>query len=113
MLIRTVNDFGIKACRDRTHPGAWVGDEEIATIGLRVRRWVSMHGFALNINPKLQQFSLINPCGFSDRRATSISNLLSQDVSMAAVTERLLAHFSEVFDAHMELGSDILTRSYI
>lgn len=111
VIIRTVNDFGIKACRDRNHRGAWVGDEEIAAMGLRVRRWVSMHGFALNVNMDLEPFSLINPCGFTDRRATSISNLLSQDVAMAAVTESLLAHFSEVFDAQMKQGSDILARS--
>jgi lipoyl(octanoyl) transferase len=67
-----------------------------------------MHGFALNVNTNLDHFSFINPCGFSDIKATSISNLLSQDISMEAVTERLLAHFSQVFDAQLEGGSDIL-----
>jgi lipoyl(octanoyl) transferase len=67
-----------------------------------------MHGFALNVNIDLEQFSLINPCGFSDRKATSISALLSQGVSMETATEKLLAHFSEVFNAQMEQGSDIL-----
>jgi len=108
VIIRTLKDFGIKACRDNTHPGVWVGDKEIAAIGLRVRKWVTMHGFALNVNTESESFSLINPCGFSDRTATSISKLLSQDVSVAAVTERLLVHFSKVFDAQMEWGSDML-----
>jgi len=113
VVIRTLNDFGIKAGRDKTHPGVWVGNEEIAAIGLRIRRWVSMHGFALNVNTDLEPFSLIHPCGFSDRRATSISHLLSQDVLMAAVTERLLAHFVEVFNAQIEWGTNMLVRSYI
>ena len=48
LIIRTLSDFGINACRDRNHAGVWVEDKEIAAIGLRIRRWVSMHGFALN-----------------------------------------------------------------
>jgi lipoate-protein ligase B len=110
VIIRTLNGFSINACRDRSHAGVWVRGKEIAALGLRISKWVSMHGFALNVNPNLKQFSLINPCGFSDRKATSISNLLSQDVSMDAVNENLLAHFSEVFDSQMEQGSDILAR---
>lgn len=109
VIIRTLNDFSINASRDSSHAGVWVRDKEIAAIGLRVSKWVSMHGFALNVSTDLEQFSLINPCGFNDRKATSISSLRSQDVSMEAVTEKLLARFSEVFNAQMEPGSDILT----
>jgi len=111
VVIRTLSDFSIKAGRDRTHRGVWVGNEEIAAIGLRVRKWVTMHGFALNVNTDLEPFSLINPCGFSDRGATSISALLSQDIPMAAVTESLLVRFAEVFDAQIEPGLDILARN--
>ncbi|MBA7687714.1 Octanoyltransferase [subsurface metagenome] len=112
VIIRTLNDFGIKASRDKAHRGAWVGDEEIAAIGLRVRKWVTMHGFALNVNTNLEPFSLINPCGFSDRGATSISALLSQGIPMATVTERLLARFAEVFNARIERGTDTLARNH-
>ena len=108
VIIRTLNDFSITASRDRSHAGVWVRNEEIAAIGLRVSKWVSMHGFALNVNIDLEQFSLINPCGFNDRQAVSISSLLSQDVSIEAVTEKLLARFSEVFNSQMEPGSDML-----
>ena len=111
VIIRTLNDFSINACRDRNHAGVWVRGGEIAAIGLGISRWVSMHGFALNVNTDLEQFSLINPCGLSDRKATSISNLLSQDIPIETVAERLLAHFSQVFDSRMEWGSDILSRS--
>ena len=113
VIIRTLNDFSITACRDRNHAGVWVAGEEIAAIGLRIRKWVSMHGVALNIDTDLEQFSLINICGFSDRKATSISKLLSKNISRETVTERLLAHFSEIFNAQIEWGSDILTRSYL
>ena len=112
VIVRTLNDFSIKSGRDSNHAGVWVRGEEIAAIGLSVRKWTSMHGFALNVNTDLERFSLINPCGFSNRKATSISHLLCQGIPMEAVTERLIAHFSEVFDAHMELGTDILVRSY-
>ena len=108
VIIRTLNDFGIESCRDVTHAGGWVNGEEVAAIGLSIRRWISMHGFAINVNPKLQHFSLINPCGFPNRKATSIANLVSQDILMEAVVERLITRFSEVFEADLELGSNML-----
>jgi len=111
-LIRTLNDFSIKSGRDKNHAGVWVGDEEIVAIGLSIRKWITMHGFALNVNTDLAQFALINPCGFANRKATSMLRLLGQEIPVATVTERLLAHFSEVFNAHLELGTDILARSY-
>jgi len=102
VVIRTLNDFSIEAHRDESHAGVWVKEEEIAAIGLSIKRWITMHGIALNVNPKLEHFSLINPCGFSTRKATSISKLLSQDIPMEAVIERLITHFSAVFDAQIE-----------
>ncbi len=111
VIIRTLSDFGIKACRDKSHPGVWVNNREVAAIGLRLKKWVTMHGFALNVNTDLEKFSLINPCGFSDRGATSISSLLSQDISMAAVKKGLLSHFAEVFDTRLEYGSGALIES--
>lgn len=67
-----------------------------------------MHGFAINVNIDLGQFLLINPCGFSNRKATSIANLLSQDVPMETVIERLLVRFSEVFNTQLELGAEYI-----
>ncbi len=113
VTIRTLADFAIKADRDKTHSGVWVENEEIVAIGLKVKKWVTMHGFALNVNIDLAPFSLINPCGFCDRKATSVSALTSHQVPMAKVTERLLTHFSDVFDVQLEQSSDILLKSYI
>lgn len=112
VLIRTLSDFSLKSSRDENHAGVWVGDEEIAAIGLSIRKWITMHGFALNVNTDLTQFSLINPCGFASRKATSMAQLLGQDIPVETVTERLLAHFAEVFEAHLELRTDIWVRSY-
>jgi len=111
IIIRTLRDFSISANRDEDHAGVWVGKEEVAAIGLSVRRWVTMHGFALNVNPNLKHFSFINPCGFSDRKATSMSQLLGREMPMEAVTKRLVAHFSEVFDTLIEMGSSEAGRS--
>ena len=102
VIIFTLEDFSINSTRDESHPGVWVGKEEIAAIGLSVRRWVSMHGMALNVNTNLEHFSFINPCGFSDRKATSMSKLLGYNLSMEAVTERLISRFSDVFDTPAE-----------
>ncbi|MFC1988719.1 lipoyl(octanoyl) transferase LipB [Chloroflexota bacterium] len=113
VIIRTVSDFSIDAGRDDDHAGVWVNNEELASIGIRIRKWITMHGLALNIKPRLEHFSLINPCGFRDRTATSVSKLLSKDIPTEAIVQRLITHFSEVFGAHIEQGSDLLHRSTI
>jgi lipoate-protein ligase B len=110
VLIRTIRDFGIESGRDPSHAGVWVDKQEIAAIGLSLRKWITMHGFALNVNTDLKQFALINPCGFNNRSAASISQLLGRDVSMDSVKERLLAHFTEVFKVELATGKDNLVR---
>ena len=102
ILIRTIGDFGVEAHRDSSHRGVWVGSDELAALGLSVRERVTLHGFGLSVNTDLRPFSLINPCGFPDRSAKSMSLLLGGEVAMSAVIERLLARFSEVFDAELE-----------
>jgi len=112
VIIRTLSDFSIGADRDNSHAGVWVKDEEVAAIGLSIKRWVTMHGIALNVNPKLEHFSLINPCGFSNRKATSMARLFSRDVTIEEVIQRLIAHFSAVFNVPVEWDSDMLVGSY-
>jgi lipoate-protein ligase B len=97
VILRTLKDFAIEGVRDECHPGVWVNGDEIAAIGLSIRKWVSMHGFALNINVDLKHFSFINPCGFSDRQATSMSKILDSDVPMEDVAKSLVSHFYDVF----------------
>jgi len=95
-LIRTLGDFGIAAERLRGFPGAWVGGEKIAAVGVAVKRKVTMHGFALNVDPDLSHFGLINPCGLG-RPVTSMARLLGRPVAMADVRSAYARRFAEVY----------------
>ena len=97
VMIRTLGDFSIEADWDKSHPGVWVKGEEIGAIGLSVKKWVSMHGFALNVNTDLDHFAFINPCGFSDKRATSMSKLIGRRISIEEVADHLKLHFCDTF----------------
>jgi len=97
VMIRTLRDFSIGGDRDESHPGVWVKGEEIGAIGLSVKKWVSMHGFALNVNTDLDHFTFIHPCGFSDRRATSMSRVTGRRISTAEVSALLKSHFYDIF----------------
>jgi len=96
-MIRTLEDFSIEADWDESHPGVWVKGEEIGAIGLSVKKWVSMHGFALNVNTDLDHFAFINPCGFSDKRATSMSKVIGRKISTEEVADHLKSHFCDTF----------------
>jgi lipoyl(octanoyl) transferase len=101
VLIATLADFGVFAGRHPEHRGVWVNNRKIASLGIRISRWVTMHGFALNIATDLSYFSLMNPCGISGCAMTSLETELAATVSMAAVRDRVVVHFGEVFDRDM------------
>jgi lipoyl(octanoyl) transferase len=101
VLIRTAADFGIAAGRVKGFSGAWVGDVKLAAIGVRISRWVTSHGFALNVTTDLSGFDLIVPCGIVDRGVTSLSALLGREVSVADVERAVVAHFAAVFERHV------------
>jgi lipoate-protein ligase B len=98
VLIRTLEDFSIKAGRDPRHVGVWIDQKKIASIGLSIRDCVTMHGFALNVSTNQEGFSLIHACGVKDRKTASMRELLAFQPSVEQVTERLLQHFYEIFD---------------
>jgi lipoate-protein ligase B len=102
VVIRTLADFSIEACRDDKYIGVWVGDEKIAAIGVRISKWVTMHGLALNVNPSLDYFSCINPCGIVDKGVTSMARVLSYDVPVEEVANCLIENFSRVFMTRIE-----------
>jgi len=106
VLIWALADYGIKSGRDHNHAGVWVNDMEIAALGLSVRKWITMHGFALNVNTDLGHFSLINPCGFTSKTATSMAQLLGYEPPMDEVTERLLDRFAEVFKVKLRFTDE-------
>lgn len=98
VLIRTLEDFSVKAVRDSQHVGVWIGQKKIAAIGLRIHHWVTMHGFALNVNPCMEHFSLINGCGFKDRKAVSMREILGFSPAMEEVEENMILHFSDILE---------------
>ena len=75
-IIDVLAQFDIEAHRDKCATGVWVGDSKICAMGVRISRWVSMHGFAINVSPNLTHFDLIVPCGLAGRTVTSMSHLL-------------------------------------
>ena len=98
VLIRAVAGFGIEAGRVNGLTGVWVADEKLAAIGVRIARWVTSHGFALNVSTLLDHFGLIVPCGISDRGVTSMEKLLGRPVDPRVVEDRIVDAFCEVFD---------------
>jgi lipoate-protein ligase B len=112
VLIRTLADYGIKSGRDHNHAGVWVDDMEIAALGLSARKWITMHGFAMNVNTALDHFNLINPCGFTNKTATSIARLLGHELPLDGVTERLLAHFADVFEVELIFSDDYVNEDH-
>ena len=97
VMIRVCADYGLQAGRVQGFSGAWIGDEKIGAIGVRISRWVTSHGFAFNITTDVQFFDLIVPCGIADKGVTSLSRQLGLDVPMREVEDRFIAHFSDVF----------------
>jgi lipoyl(octanoyl) transferase len=99
VLIRAAAEFGIVASRIPGLTGVWVDRDKLAAIGVRISRWVTSHGFALNVNTDLSRFGLIIPCGIADKGVTSMERLLGRDLLMAEVEEAVIRAFLAVFGA--------------
>jgi lipoyl(octanoyl) transferase len=100
-LIRTVAEYGITAARVDGRRGIWVGNEKIAAIGVRIARWVTSHGFALNVSTNLEHFRLITPCGIHGSGVTSIAKMIGHAVPLDDVRAVVAAKFAEVFEREM------------
>ena len=96
VLIRTMDDFGIKAFRIDGLTGVHTSSGKVAAIGVHIARWVTTHGFALNVNTDLSYFDLIIAC--EGEAVTSMSELLGREVEMSAVEDRIIERFAEVFE---------------
>ncbi len=107
MVILTLADYGLKAERSKGETGVWldVGTpfaRKICAMGVRASRWVTMHGFALNVNADLGYFDLMIPCGIKGKAVTSLNvELGKKEVDMAEVKQRLLKHFETLFEAEI------------
>jgi lipoyl(octanoyl) transferase len=100
-LIIALREFGIAGGRLEGKTGVWVGpegrEEKIAAIGVRISRWITSHGFALNVSTNLRHFRLIVPCGIADRGVTSIERVLGRAVPMADVEDAVVRAFQRIF----------------
>jgi lipoyl(octanoyl) transferase len=97
VLIRTAAHFGVTADRAAGLTGVWVGTNKLAAIGVRIARWITSHGFALNVSTNLEHFGLIVPCGISDRGVTSLERLLGRQIPIEDVESAVVAAFADVF----------------
>jgi lipoyl(octanoyl) transferase len=100
VIIRTLKDFGINGHREENYTGVWVGSDKIAAIGVKVSRWVTMHGFALNVNTDLPYFDRIIPCGIFHKGVTSMKQIIGNEVPLQNVINSISSRFSEVFGMH-------------
>ena len=95
--VKTLEDFGLKATRRPPFTGIWISDRKIAAIGVAVRRCITFHGLALNVNPDLSYFKRIIPCGLPWADVTSMTRELGQEQSAALVRKKFLDRFAELF----------------
>lgn len=115
-MILTLKEYGICGVRDDINTGVWVNGKKIAAIGISSSRWITTHGFALNVNPDLNFFdtSVIIPCGIEGRAVTSIAQVLIEEgrsekevPSLLQVSEIVLEKFQCVFGVSMKFGTPL------
>jgi len=119
VIVRVLAGYGIVGERMEGYTGVWVNVErqtsnvkrfeKVAAIGIAIRRWITYHGFALNICPDMSHFEMIAPCGITDKGVTSLENLLGYRVDMDEVVDRTASAFAEVFDVDL-VHSDAIGR---
>ena len=97
VMIGIAASFGVRAGRIEGLTGAWVGEDKLAAIGVRIARWVTSHGFAFNVNTPLDHFNFIVPCGITDKGVTSLQRVLGSPVAMAEVEDSVVESFRQVF----------------
>lgn len=101
-IIRTIAEYGLKGERMKGASGVWIDPDQpskarkICAIGIRSSRWVTMHGFAFNVNTDLSYFELINPCGFTDKKATSMQAELGKSYPMDEVKAKVRDHLADI-----------------
>jgi lipoyl(octanoyl) transferase len=106
VMIDAASEFGIVATRVSGLTGAWVEGDKLAAIGVRIARWITSHGFALNVTTDLSHFDYIVPCGITGRGVTSLGRLLGRNVLMPEVENAVLRSFARVFNrSPVELGA--------
>ena len=98
VMMRVCTEFGLIANRNSSYTGVWIGNKKIAAIGIKVSRWITMHGFAFNANTDLSLFQGIVPCGITDKEVTSLKKELGEELDLNQVKEMIFKYFIEVFN---------------
>lgn len=110
-LLRTLTEYGIEGRRFQGMTGVWVGNEKIAAIGVRVSRWVTSHGFALNLTTNLDHFRTIVPCGIRNYGVTSMARLMDTPPSLEDAGRKFALHFAHIFDRELRWTETAATGS--
>ena len=97
VIIRTCAEYGVIGTRDPKYTGVWIENRKIAAIGIKLSRWITMHGFAFNINTDLSLFNGIIPCGIFDKEVTSLQKETGKEIKINDVKNLLVKHFKDVF----------------
>ncbi len=100
-LIRLLANYGVEGTRDVKFTGVWTKEGKIGAMGVHISRWITRHGFALNVNTDMSFYDLIVPCGIADRGVTSMHKLLSFSLDLREVAERYILEFGTIFNRHM------------
>ena len=101
LIIDVLKEYDINAGRKKGLTGVWVKGKKIAALGVRISKWVTMHGFSLNINPDLKYYQGIIPCGITEYGVTSMADLLNDDVpNMSEIKYTLVKHFIAIFSVY-------------
>ena len=106
VIIRTIAEYGLKGERSEGETGVWldVGKpyaRKICALGVKTSKWVTMHGFAINVNTDLRYFEYIIPCGIKDKAVTSLKRELEREIDVEEVKEKIKKHFQDVFEAEL------------
>jgi lipoate-protein ligase B len=102
IVLRVLRDFGIEGRRNPLNRGVWIAEEKIASVGVAIKRRVSLHGFALNYETDLKYFDLINACGLEGKKVTSMAKILGTGISRRRLLERMTFHFKQIFERNWE-----------
>ena len=98
VIIKVCAEYDLDGSRVDKYTGVWLDDRKICAIGIKVSRWITMHGFAFNVNTDLKLFNGIIPCGITDKDVTSLNRELKKEISLSEVKEKIIHHFDVIFN---------------